>query len=108
MQSALVHGDVMKKLIFALVVTVLFFSAVNARQIQSDTPRDMKSMMQMGQMMDNCFMGMKDVDITVADTKDGVALTFTPKDVSQLEALRKNVRTHLDMMRGMMDHSHDH
>ena len=96
----------MKKLIVAGVLVLLALTAVGAQQSQTAPPRDMGQMMQ---MMQNCMMNLRDADISVSDTPDGIAVTFKPKDPAQLEALRTRVRAHVErmqtgecpMMRGM-------
>ena len=98
----------MKKFVLAGALVLAVFTAVNARQSQPGTPGDMNHMMQMKQMMDHCVMNMKDVEIRVEDTKDGIALTLKPKDPDQLEALRKQVRERFEMMQKMKDNSHRH
>jgi hypothetical protein len=106
----------MNKLVWTGTLMLAMFAGVNAAQTQSEPPRDMSQMLQMGQMMDKCLMNTKDVQISVSDTEGGIALTFKPSDPSQLEALRKSVRAHVEMMQkgecGMMQRmmgpSHNH
>ena len=98
----------MRKFILAGALVLAVFTAVNARQTQPGTPGDMNHMMQMKQMMDHCVMNMKDVEISVADTADGIVLTLKPKDAAQLEVLRKQVRERVEMMQKMMGNSHNH
>jgi hypothetical protein len=98
----------MKKLILTGILLLIVLTTVNARQVLSDAPRDIVSTMRtiellqtmqtMQTKMDKCLMDMKNTDVVVADTPDGVRLTFKPKDPAQLDDLRKTVRAHVEMM----------
>ena len=98
----------MKKFILAGALVLAVFTAVDARQTRPGPAGDMNHMMQMRQMMDHCIMNMRDVEISVEDTKDGIAVTLKPKDAAQLEALRKQVRERVEMMQKMTGNSHSH
>lgn len=85
----------MKMAVFAGIVMLAAFTVVPAQQNPSAMPHDMAGMMQ---MMENCMMNLRDVDMVVSDTTDGVAVTFRTKDTASLESLRKQVRDHMAHM----------
>jgi hypothetical protein len=96
--------DYMRKILVAvlLIGTMTAFGA--ARQTVEHQP-----MMDMMDMMKSCPMNAENADVAISDTPNGVQITFTARN-GNVEALRKQVRDHLEMMKtmkGMMGEKHE-
>jgi hypothetical protein len=87
----------------AAAVILLALSAVAATQTQPATPE--KHRMAEMQMMQNCPMQVPGSDVSVTDTKDGIALTITTKsgDVADLRRRTESMaKMHDNGMHGNM------
>ena len=98
----------MKRLILAVGLALVVLISAGA-QSNNTGPQpnmgQMRQMMRMMGMMQNCPMNIEGASVGVEDTANGVAITLTPKDPSQLDALRKRVREfseRMQMMKGGM------
>ena len=89
--------------ITVIAIAALAFAVAGTRTFASPESQQAMTQAQMGQMMQAqaCPMKVPSADVAVADTKDGVALTFSAKSKENIADLRQRVQQMAKMHESM-------